>query len=142
MCWEKISFFPLFRWTNMSNYKIFDLLYSDVIGKLDAYNRVLMYKYVVGKQRIRIHLLKPNEEIGPIKILDFLNKLQEKYAYHCDWSPFYFSSYSVKYQNITIFVFLSRNEEKFWMYQHFCNLSISWLVLFTLKKLIFYFLVY
>ena len=61
----------------MSNYKIFDLLYSDVIKKFDAENRVFTHKYVVGKQRIRIHLLKPDEEIDPFEILDSLNKLQE-----------------------------------------------------------------
>ena len=97
----------------MSNYEIFDLLYSDVIGKFDVDNRVFMHKYVVGKQRIRIYLLKPDEEIGPVEMLGFLNKLQEKYAYYCDWNPFYFSSYSLKYKNITIFDFLSQNEEEF-----------------------------
>ena len=61
----------------MSNYEIFDLLYSDVIKKFDAENRVFTHKYVVGKQRIRIHLLKPDEETDPFEILDFSNKLQE-----------------------------------------------------------------
>ena len=61
----------------MSNYEIFDLLYSDVIKKFDTENRVFTHKYVVGKQRIRIHLLKPDEEIDPFEILDSLNKLQE-----------------------------------------------------------------
>ena len=86
----------------MSNYEIFDLFYSDVIEKFDADNRVFMHKYAVGKQRIRIRLLKPDEEIDPVEMIDFLNKLQEKYAYHSDWIPFYFSSYSLKCQNITI----------------------------------------
>ena len=35
-------------------------------------NRVFTYRYDVGKQLIRIHLLKPDEEIDPVKILDFL----------------------------------------------------------------------
>ena len=96
----------------MSNYKIFHLLHSDVIEKFDADNRVFTHKYVVGKQRTRIHLLKPDEKLNPVEILDFLNKLQKKYAYHSDWSPFYFSGYSLKYQNITIFYFLSQNEEE------------------------------
>ena len=77
----------------MSNYEIFDLLYSNVIEKSDADNRIFMHKYVVGKQRIRIRLLKPDEEIDPVEMIDFLNKLQEKYAYHSDWSPFYFSPF-------------------------------------------------
>ena len=109
----------------MSNYEIFDLLYSDVFEKFDADNRVVTHKYVLGKQRIKIHLLKTNEEINPDEILDFLNKLQQKYACHRGWSPFYFSSYSLKYQNITIFDFLSQNEEELRMYQHFCDLAIS-----------------
>ena len=89
----------------MSNYEIFDLLYSDIIEKFDADNRVFMHKYVFGKQRIRIHLLKTDEEINLVNILDFLNKLQQKYACHSGWRLFYFSSYSLKYQNITIFDF-------------------------------------
>ena len=115
----------------MSNYEIFDLLYSDVIEKFDADNRVFTHKYVVGEQRIKIHLLKTDEEINPEEILDFLNKLEEKCGCHSGWSRFHFSSYSLKYQNIAIFDFLSQNEEELWMYQHFCDLAISWLVLFT-----------
>ena len=88
----------------MSHYEIFDLLYFDVIEESDADNMVFTHKYVVGKQRIRIHLLKPDGPIDPVEILDFLNKLHVKYAYH---SPLYFSSYSLKYQNITIFDFFS-----------------------------------
>ena len=114
----------------MSNCEIFYLLYSDVIEKADAGNRVFMHKYVAGKQRIKIHLLKIDEQINPDEMLDFLNKLQDKYACHSGRSPFYSSSYSLKYQNI-IFDFLSQNEEELQMYQHFCDLSISWLMLFT-----------
>ena len=55
----------------MSNSEIFDLLYSDVIEKSDAENKVFTHKYVVDKQRIRIHLLKPDEEINPVEILNF-----------------------------------------------------------------------
>ena len=76
----------------MNNYEIFDLSYFDIIQKFDDDNRVFTHKYVVGKHQIKIHLLKPDEKIDPVEILDFLNKLQEKYAYHNDWSPFYFSS--------------------------------------------------
>ena len=96
----------------MSNYETFDLLYFDEIKKFDADSRVFTHKYVVGKQRIRIHLLKFNEQIDPVEILDFLNKLQEKYSYHSDGSPFYFSSHFLKHQNIKIFGFLSENEEE------------------------------
>ena len=80
---------------------------------------------VFGKQRIRIHLLKADEEINPVEILDVLNKLQEKYACHSGWNPFYFRSYSLQYQSITIFYFLSQNEEELRLYQHFCDLAIS-----------------
>ena len=112
----------------MSNCEIFDLLYSGVI---DADNRVFTHKYVFGKQRSRIHLLKTDEEINPVKILDFLNKLQEKYACNSGWNPFHISSSSLKYQSVTIFDFLSQTEEELRIYQHFCDLAISWLVLFT-----------
>ena len=53
----------------MSNYEIFDLLYSDVIEIFDTDNRVFTHKYVVGKHRIRIHVLKTDEEINPVEIL-------------------------------------------------------------------------
>ena len=59
----------------MSNYEIFDLLYSDVIEKSDADNMVFTHKYVVGKQRIRIHLLKPDGQINPVEILDFFKQV-------------------------------------------------------------------
>ena len=93
---KKLAFSILLRLTKMSNYEIFDLLYSDIIEKFDADNRVFTHKYVVGRQQIRIHVLKPDEEIDPVEIPNVLNKLQEKYAYHSGWSPFYFSSYSLK----------------------------------------------
>ena len=83
----------------MNNYEIFDLLYSDIIQKFDADNRVFTHKCVVGKHLIRIHFLKPDEVINPVEILDFLNKL--------------------------IFDYLSQNEEQLRMYQHFCDLVIS-----------------
>ena len=83
------------------NYKIFDLLCSDVIEKFGSDDRVFTQKYAVGKQRKRMHLLKPDDEdLDPAEILDLLNKLQEKYSYHSHWSPFYFSWYLLKYQNI------------------------------------------
>ena len=83
------------------NYKIFDLLCSDVIEKFGSDDRVFTQKYAVGKQRKRMYLLKPDDEdLDPAEILDLLNKLQEKYSYHSRWSPFYFSWYLLKYQNI------------------------------------------
>ena len=62
----------------MSNYKIFDLLYSNAIEKSDADNRVFMHKYVVGKQPIKIHLLKTGEEINPDEILGFFKQVTGK----------------------------------------------------------------
>ena len=83
------------------NYKIFDPLCSDVIEKFGSDDRVFTQKYAVEEQRIRMHLLKPDDEdLDPAEILDLLNKLQEKYSYHSHWSPFYFSWYLLKYQNI------------------------------------------
>ena len=83
------------------NYKIFDLLCSDVIEKFGSDDRVFTQKYVVGKQRIRMHLLRPDDEdLDPAEIVDLLNKLQEKYSYHSIWTPCYFSWYLLKYQEI------------------------------------------
>ena len=113
----------------MSRYEIFDLLYLDLIQKFESDNRIFTHKYVVGKQKIRLHLLKPEtEDLEPVEIhqiLDFLNKLQEKYSYDSHWSHFHFSNYPLKYQNIMISEFLSQNEEEIRMYQCFCDLTIS-----------------
>ena len=62
----------------MSNYEIFYLLYSAVTEKFDADNRVFMHKYVVGKQPIKIHLLKTGEEINPDEILGFFKQVTGK----------------------------------------------------------------
>lgn len=80
---KKLAFSHFFRWTKMSKCKIFDLLYSDVIEKFASDDRVFTQKYVVGKQRISMHLLKLDDsDLDPVEILDFLKKLQEKYFYH------------------------------------------------------------
>ena len=73
-------------------YKIFDLVYFDIIEKFESNDRVFAQKYVDGNQRIRMHLLKPDDEdLDHDEILDFLNKLQEKYSYHSHWNSFYYS---------------------------------------------------
>ena len=60
----------------MSTYEIFDLLYSDLIEKIEFDNRFFTHKFIVGKQRIRLHLLKPEtEDLDPVEITDFWNKL-------------------------------------------------------------------
>ena len=110
----------------MSTYEIFDLFYSDLIEKFESGNMIFTHKYVVGKQRIRLHLLKPEtKDLDPVEILDFLKKLQEKYSYDSHWSRFRFSNYPIKYQNIMIFEFSSQNEKEIRMYQHFCDLTVS-----------------
>ena len=110
----------------MSTYEIFDLFYSDLIEKFEYGNMIFTHKYVVGKQRIRLHLLKPEtKDLDPVEILDFLNKLQEKYSYDSHWSRFRFSNYPIKYHNIMIFEFLSQNEKEIRMYQRFCDLTVS-----------------
>ena len=56
----------------MTPYGIFDLLSADVTKTFGSDNKVFTYKYVVGKQRIRIHILKQEtENIGPADILNF-----------------------------------------------------------------------
>ena len=73
---KKLAFSHFFRWTKVSTYEIFDLLYSDLIEKIEFDNRFFTLKFIVGKQRIRLHLLKPKtEDLDPVETPDFLNKL-------------------------------------------------------------------
>ena len=55
----------------MTSYEIFHLLCADMTKEFGSGNRIFTYKYVVGKQRIRKHILKQY----PVDILDFLNQL-------------------------------------------------------------------
>ena len=67
---KKLVFSQFFRRTKMSTYEIFDLPYSDLIEKLESDNIIFTHKHVVGKQRIRLHLLKPEiEDLDPVEIL-------------------------------------------------------------------------
>ena len=110
----------------MTSYEIFDLLCEDVTKKFSSDSRIFTYKYVVGKQRIRIHMLKEEtEDIDPADILNFLNQLQQNYAYHSNWSRFYFNYFNLPDQNITIFEFLAQNKKEIRMFQHFCDLAIT-----------------
>ena len=102
----------------MTNYEIFDLLYSDLRHKFEADNWVFTQKYTVGRQQIRIHCLK-DEKLDIIECLDSLNKLQEKYGY-CS----HFSCYST-HHNIVVYQFFSENEDEVGMYENFYRLTIS-----------------
>ena len=68
----------------MSNYEIFHLLYSEFRDKFDDDNVVFTQKYVVGKRQIRIHFLNEEKKNDVVECLDFLNKLQEKFAHVSD----------------------------------------------------------
>ena len=46
----------------MTNYEIFDLLYSDFEDKFDDGNIVFTQKYVVDKQQIRLYHLSEREK--------------------------------------------------------------------------------
>ena len=87
----------------MANSEIFDLLYSEFRHKFEDDNRVFTQKYVVGKQQIRIHFLKEYNKIGVVQRLDFLNKLQEKFAYISDWTTFSFNCFVSGNNIISIF---------------------------------------
>lgn len=92
----------------MTSYEIFDLFCPDLTQKINSDNVVLTEKYVVGKQRIRMHILKNQVEgIDPAEVLDFSNQLQNKYAYQPNWNCFYFSFYQLQDQNITTFQFFA-----------------------------------
>ena len=78
-------------------------MYFDVIEKFESGDRVFAQKYVNGNQRIRMNLLKPDDEdLDHDEILDFLNRLQEKHSYHSHWNSFYYSWQPLKCQNIKI----------------------------------------
>ena len=69
----------------MTNYKIFDLFYSEFCEKFEVDEIVFTHRYVVGNQRIRVYFLKDKKKIDGIVCLDFLPKLQEKYTFSRDW---------------------------------------------------------
>ena len=98
----------------MTNQDIFDLIYSEFRDKFDGNNVFFTQKYVPGKQQIRIHFLKEEANGNVIECLDFLNKLQEKFAYVSDWIPFYFDCFEAG-NNIVFYQFLSENENEFRM---------------------------
>ena len=108
----------------MTSYEISDLLYSDLRHKYEDDNLVFTQKYTVGRQQIRIHCLKNEKKLDVIECLDFLNKLQEKYAYCSQWTPLNFSQFPTPH-NIIVYQFLSENEEEVRIYEHFCRLAIS-----------------
>ena len=92
----------------MTPHEIFDLLCADVTKKFRSDNIIFTYKYVVGKQRIRTHILKQEtEDIDLVNILNFLNQLQQECGYHSNWSRFYFNCFNLPDQNITIFGLLA-----------------------------------
>ena len=96
----------------MASYEFFYLLCADVTKKFGSDNRIFTYKYVVGNQRIRMHILKhETEDLDPVDILNFLNQLQQNYGYHSNWSRFYFNCFNISDQNITIFEFLGQKKE-------------------------------
>ena len=75
----------------MTNYEIFDLLYSEFREKFEFDEVVFTQRYVVGNKRIRLHFCKMKKKKNDgITYLDFLSKLQEKCAFGRYWSPFYF----------------------------------------------------
>ena len=80
----------------MTNYEIFNLLYSEFHEKFEGDKIVFSQHHVVGNLRIRLHILKHENKIDVIESLDFLSKLQEKYAVDKDWSPFCFHCFENK----------------------------------------------
>lgn len=92
----------------MTDYEIYDLLYSNFKDKFDDDNIVFTQKYMVGHQKIHICHLKVKKKIDAFDCLDFLNKLQEKYKMV---SIFIFNHFDVN-NNICVYQFVSENEEK------------------------------
>ena len=56
----------------MTNYEIFDLLYSEFRDKFNDDNVVFTQKYKAGKQQICIHFLKKEKKLTFLNVLIFL----------------------------------------------------------------------
>ena len=96
--------------------------------KIGPDNRIFTYKYVVGKQRIRLHILiQETEDIDPVDILDFLNHLQKNYDYHSNWNRFYFNCFNLPDQNIKIFKFFGSESIFRWRYERLVLVQNSYL---------------
>ena len=68
-------------------------------------------KYVIGHQQICLYHLKGKEKIDVFACLEFLNCLQEKFAYHASWSPFYFNYFNAE-NGIFVYQSVSENEDE------------------------------
>ena len=77
----------------MSTYEIFEILFTDFKYKFEDENCIFTQKYAVDIQQIRFYRLKEISKIDFEKALKDLNDLQEKFAYHKHWSPFFFSKH-------------------------------------------------
>ena len=108
----------------MTNYEIFGLVYSGFHEKFEVDEIVFTQRYIVGNQRISLYFLKHENKIDVIECLDFLSKLQEKFAVCKDWSPFYFHCFETG-NKISVYQFESENLEEIRMYENFCSLAIS-----------------
>ena len=64
---KKISLVPFFRQVKMmTNYEIFNLLYSEFQGKLEGDEIVFTQYHVAGNQYIHLHFLKDENKIDVI----------------------------------------------------------------------------
>ena len=61
-------------------------------------------------------LKQETEDIHHVDILVFLNQIPQNYAYHSNWSRFYFKCFNLPDQNITKFEYLPQNEEGIQMF--------------------------
>ena len=93
----------------MTNYEIFHLLYSEFRDKFDDDNVVFTQKYVVGKQKIRIHFLKDEKKML-LNVSIFLTNCKKNLPVS-DWTPFYFNSFNTR-NNILVYQFISENENE------------------------------
>ena len=80
-------------------------LYSEFRDKFDDDNVVFTQKYEVGKQQIRIYFSKKEKKINVVECLNFLNKLQKKFAYVSDWTSFYFNCFDAGNNIAAVYLF-------------------------------------
>lgn len=108
----------------MTTYEIFELLYGDFRDRYEEDKFIFTQKYVVGQQTVSVYSLKDKENLDVGTCLNFLNDLQERFAYHKSWTPFCFN-YFDDTNGIRVFRFTCKNEDEKRMYELLCCYAIS-----------------
>ena len=118
----------------MTSYEIFDLFCPDLTQKINSDNVVLTEKYVVGKQRIRMHILIRLKVLILLRSLTFQISCKTNMLINLTGTVFTLVFISCKTKILQLLSFLLRTEKRFECFSTF----VTWRsILFTQKKLIF-----